>query len=196
MGSSSTREPTLFANENGAPMGNKAGRERSHEGGASCPFAEHRTQARYSFTAAATILEPDSGAHIEAHTTDLCLGGCYVDTMNAFPAGTIVELRLTKDEEPFHSMATVVCSQPGVGMGLSFSSVEQDQFLLLEKWYAELRGERVHEPHSLEQDESAHRGLAEKDDLRYALEDLLVQLMRKGVLNEEEGEPILRRLLH
>jgi hypothetical protein len=111
--------------------------------------------------------------------------------MNAFPMGTIVELQLTKDGKSFHSMAKVVCSQVGVGMGLSFSAVEQDQLLLLERWFAELRGERVHEPYSLEQHETAHCGLAEKSDLRYALEGLLVQLMRKGVLNEEEGERIL-----
>jgi hypothetical protein len=107
-----------------------------------------------------------------------------------------VELRLTKDGHSFHSMAQVVSSQTGVGMGLSFSSVEQDQFSLLEMWFSELRGERVHQPHTLEQDERAHCGLTEKDDLRYALQALLVQLMRKEVLSEEEGEPILRHLLH
>jgi len=106
-----------------------------------------------------------------------------------------VELRLTKDGQSFHSMAKVVSSHSGVGMGLLFNSVDQDQFSLLEMWFSELRGERAHEPHTLEQDERAHCGLTEKDELRYALEALLVQLMRKEVLSEEEGEPILRRLL-
>jgi hypothetical protein len=141
-------------------------------------------------------MDPDSGARIEAHTSDICLGGCYVDTMNGFPIGTIVELRLTKDSKSFHSVAKVVCSQAGVGMGLSFSAVEQEQFLLLEQWFGELRAERIHDPHTLEQDDTSSCGLEEKGELRYALEDLLVQLMRKGVLTEEEGEPILRRLLH
>jgi hypothetical protein len=68
--------------------------------------------------------------------------------------------------------------------------------LILERWFAELRGERVHELYSLEQDQSVHGGLAEKDELRYMLEALLVQLMRKEILSEEEGQPILRRLLH
>ena len=58
--------------------------------------------------------------------------------------GTIVELRLTKDGKSFRSMAKAVTSQVGVGMGLSFIEVEQDQFLLLEKWFAELRGARAY----------------------------------------------------
>jgi PilZ domain len=195
MGSSSVRELTQFVSKNSPQMGNEPERARPRENRANCAFAERRRQGRCPFTAAATILEPDSGARIEAHTTDFCLGGCYVDTMSPLSVGTIVELRLTKDGQSHHSMAKVVSSQVGVGMGLSFSSVEQDQFLLLEKWFGELRGERVHEPHTLEQDERAHCGLAEKDELRDALETLLVQLMRKEVLSEEEGEPILRRLL-
>jgi hypothetical protein len=114
-----------------------------------------------------------------------------VDTVSGLPVGTIVEVRLTKDGELFHSVAKVVSSQVGMGMGLSFSSMEHDQFLLLERWLKELRGERIHEPRSLEQDEATHCGLEGS-----ALEALLVQLMSKGVLSEEEGEPILRRLLH
>jgi hypothetical protein len=95
---------------------------------------------------------------------------------------------------PLHGESRDVAGRRG--NGLSFIAVEHDQFLLLEKWFAELPRERAPEPHSLEQAETAHSGLAEKDELRYALEALLVQLMRKEVLTEEEGEPILRRLLH
>jgi PilZ domain len=196
MGTLSVRNPTQFVSRNSSHTGSEPIRARPCEDTANCAFIERRRQVRCPFTAAATILEPASGARIEAHTTDFCLGGCYVDTMSTLSVGTRVELRLTKDGHSFHSMAKVVSSQSGVGMGLLFSSVEQDQFSLLEMWFSELRGERGHEPHTLEKDERAHCGLAEKDELRYALEALLVQLMRKEVLSEEEGEPILRRLLH
>ena len=80
-------------------------------------------------------------------------------------------------------------------MGLAFSSVEQEQFLVLEKWFAESRAERAPEPHTLDENESLSCGRKNEGELRYAFEELLLQLMRKGVLDEEEGEPILRRLL-
>jgi hypothetical protein len=196
MGNSSIREQTQFVSMKSPQTGSEPSRVRACENTANCVLVERRGQGRCSFTAAVTILEPTSGARIEAHTTDLCLAGCYVDTMSTLSVGTNVELRLTKDGHSFHSMAKVVSSQSGVGMGLTFIAVEPDQFSLLEVWFSELRGERAHEPHTLEQDERAHCGFEEKDGLRYALEALLVQLMRKEVLSEEEGEPILRRLLH
>jgi hypothetical protein len=158
--------------------------------------AERRSDRRYSFTAAATVLDTKSGARIDAHTTDLSFGGCYVDTMNPFPVGTFVELRLTKGGKSFESMGDVVYSKTGMGMGISFSPIERAQSLRLEEWLAELRGERPHEPHSLEHDEPPPIEAVAKDPTRYALEELLVQLMRKGLLSEEEGQPILRRLLY
>lgn len=195
MGNSSVREQGQFISKSNTQTGNEPTKVRPCENTANCVVSERRGEGRCPFTAAATILEPASGARIEAHTMDLCLAGCYVDTMSTLSVGTNVELRLTKDGHSFHSMAKVVSSQSGVGMGLSFIAVTQDQFPVLEMWFSELRGERAQEPHTLEQDEQAHCGFEEKDGLRYALEALLVQLMRKEVLSEEEGEPILRQLL-
>ena len=169
-----------FLAEDDRPMGNEAQRSLPRENRVTCPLVERRKDERCSFTAAVTILEPASGARVEARTTDLCIGGCYVDTMNSFPVGTIVELRLTKDGRSFHSMAKVVSSQSDVGMGLAFRSPERSQALLLEKWLKELRGEASREPHSLEQDETAHSGLDGKDEMRLAFEALVVQLHEQG----------------
>jgi hypothetical protein len=177
-------------------MGNEAQKPLPRENRVSCTLVERRKDERCSFTAAVTILEPASGTRVEARTTDLCIGGCYVDTMNSFPVGTVVELRLTKDGRSFHSMAKVVSSQADVGMGLAFRSPESSQVLLLGKWLKELRGEASREPHSLDQDETAHNRLDGKDELRLAFEALVVHLMSKEVLSEDEGDAILRRLLN
>ena len=194
MTSSSDRKRTQFDSKNGAMIATATAGARLCES-KRCPFLERRKHDRFSFTAGATVLEVGSGARVDAHTTDLCPGGCYVDTMSGFSVGAMVQLRLTKDGKTFHSMAKVVTSQAGVGMGLAFVAVDPDQFLIIDKWFAELRGERAPDAHSLEQDERAQCGLTGKDELRYAMEALLVQLMRKEVLTEEEGEPILRHLL-
>src|SRR5450432_2248080 len=71
------------------------------------PFVERRRGARWSFTAAVSVLEPISGAHIEAHTTDLGPGGCFVDTLNSFPSGTKVRLRMTKEGKSVEADAVV-----------------------------------------------------------------------------------------
>lgn len=154
-----------------------------------------RSHPRFSFTASARAVEIASGARIDARTTDLGRGGCYVDTMNPFPVGTMVRLRLTKDGMSFRLDARVVYSQVGVGMGLQFTAVPQEQLVTLESWLHELSGEAPQETGALEQDERVLSENDLKDEQRYALEELLVLLMRKGLLAEEEGEPILRRLV-
>ena len=157
---------------------------------------ERRRSERYPFTAGVLALEPGSGARIDAHSSDLSLGGCYVDTMNPLPTGTEVEIRLTKDGRTFHAKARVAHYQVGIGMGLLFTSVELAQLAPLESWFAELHGESDPAQYTLESDAEAFYGTNFKDDERYALEELLVLLMRKGLLTEEEGEPILKRLMH
>jgi hypothetical protein len=116
--------------------------------------------------------------------------------MNSFPPGTKVRLRMTKTGKSVEADAVVACSQVGVGMGLSLTTVGSGHRAVLDHWFAELRGEVSSVPHSLDE----FRDLQGSDTLRtetdYALKELLVTLMRKGLLSEEEGEPILRRLLH
>jgi hypothetical protein len=157
--------------------------------------AERRSSPRSAFTAEAVTVEPKSGARIEAHTSDLSLGGCYVDTMNPFPAGTELQLRLTAEGKSFHAKARVAYCQIGVGMGLAFTTVEPEQLSTLEKWFAEIRGETQPEPDVLADEEQPLYRATAKNEEHYILEELLVLMMRKGLLTEEEGEPILRRLL-
>ncbi len=159
------------------------------------PSGERRSKPRSPFTAAATVVEPQSGARLNAHTTDLSLGGCYVDTMNPFPAGTEMQLRLTKDGKSFNAKAKVAYSQIGVGMGVLFATAEPEQLLTLDKWFAELRGETQPVPNVLADEEQPLYRATAKNEEHHILEELLVLMMRKGLLTEEEAEPILHRLL-
>jgi PilZ domain len=171
----------------------------AHEGSANhpigFPFVERRRNSRWPFTAAVSVLEPVSGAHIEAHTTDLGPGGCFVDTMNSFSPGTKVRLRMTKEGESVEADAIVACSQVGVGMGLSLTTVAPGHRAVLDHWFAELRGEISRAPHTMDEVNDVQAPNTSKTETDYALEELLVTLMRKGLLSEEEGKPILRRLL-
>jgi glyoxylate utilization-related uncharacterized protein len=141
------------------------------------------------------VVEPKSGARLDAHTSDLSMDGCYVDMMNPFPAGTEMELRLTREGKSFNAKARVAYCQIGVGMGVLFTTAEPEQLSTLEKWFAELRGETQPEPHVLADEEQPLYRATAKNEEHYILEELLVLMMRKGLLTEEEGEPILHRLL-
>jgi len=155
---------------------------------------EHRNTPRSAFTAAVVVVEPKSGTRIDAHTSDLSIGGCYVDTMSPFPEGTEVQLRLTAQGKSFNAKARVTYSLIGVGMGLGFTTVGPEQLSILEKWFAELRGELQPELLLPGEEQPPYRSTANAEE-HYVLEELLVLMMRKGLLTEEEGEPILHRLL-
>lgn len=160
------------------------------------PKVERRSNRRDLLTAAATVLDVNSGAKLVARTTDVSPAGCYVDTLNPFPPGTRMQLRLTKNGESFLADAEVAYSQLGVGMGVIFTTAAPDQLAALDKWIREAHSGPVPKKYSLEPIELLCAGIEVKDAERFAVEELLVLLMRKGLLTTEEGEPILRRLLH
>lgn len=161
---------------------------------------ERRCSVRNWFTAGVTVVEPASQTEIEAHTTDLSAGGCYVDTMNPLPVGTDINLRLTKDGKSFHTKARVVYCQNSVGMGLLFTEIEPMQRPVLEKWFSELRGESPPAPVPAESiaaprnSKAASEPNIPRSDEHYAVEDLVVLLVQKYLITEDEGEAILRRL--
>ena len=72
-------------------------------------------------------VEPKSNAKISGRTSDISLGGCYVDTINPFPAETIIKIRLTNERETFEADAKVVLSKVGMGMGVAFISAVPQQ---------------------------------------------------------------------
>jgi hypothetical protein len=156
---------------------------------------EHRSCPRYSFTATVVAMEPISGTVIHARTTDLSLGGCYVDTMSPFPQGTTLHVQLTDEGRSFKSDATVLVSHLGMGMGLIFTATEPDQRQELGRWMAGLTGEASPLTHDLEQDERAVTEYCVRNEHSHVLNELVISLMRKGVLDEEEGEGMLARLL-
>jgi PilZ domain len=159
------------------------------------PFIDRRRNPRWSFTAAVSVLDPASGARVDAHTTDLSPGGCYVDAMNSFTLGTKVQLRITREGNFVEADAVVAYSEPGVGMGLKLITIAPGHRAVLDHWFAELRADVRSTLHTLDEVKDVLPLNTLKRESDYALEELLLILMRKGLMTEEEGEPILRRLL-
>ena len=156
---------------------------------------ERRKNPRYMFTTSAEIIEIHSGTLTKARTSDLSAGGCFVDSPSPFSVGTAVRIRLTKEKITFDARAQVTYSLAGSGMGLMFTDIQPAQLRKLERWLGELSGDLLPETEGLEQEEQApvEEKLTEKG--LYVLNELIIALMRKGVLNEEDGRNMLRKLL-
>ena len=160
--------------------------------------AERRSHLRFPFTASVEAIEPKSGTRINGRSTDLGLGGCYVDSLNPFAVGTVVKIRITKNDECFDAKAMVTFSQVGMGMGLSFVASEPQQSALFQRWVIELSAggseQGVREDREARLSKSAgpyealHAGQAD------VLNELVIALMRKGLLAEREGREMLRKL--
>jgi hypothetical protein len=101
--------------------------------------ADRRTHPRYEFIAAIEVIAAESGARIETRVRDLSQQGCYVSTNDAFPLGTVADVRIKKGAQRFEARARVVYSRATKGMGLMFTAVGPEQLRTLETWLAESR---------------------------------------------------------
>jgi hypothetical protein len=100
---------------------------------------EQRRSPRYPFFASAELIEDKSDVRITSRLSELGLYGCYLDMMNPFPAGTSVLIKISEGEAKFESRATVVYSQPNMGMGVAFQNVEERYVTVLQNWMAKVK---------------------------------------------------------
>ena len=160
--------------------------------------AERRSHLRFPFTASVEAIEPKSGTRIQGRSTDLGMGGCYVDSLNPFAVGTVVKIRITKNDESFEAKAMVTFAQVGMGMGLSFVASEPQQSALFQRWVTELSGgggeQAVREDREPRVSKSAGPHEALHEGQADVLNELVIALMRKGLLAEREGREMLRKL--
>ena len=157
---------------------------------------ERRNFPRYAFSAAGEVVYLVTDTRLNGRVSDLGGGGCYVDTINPFPVGADVKIRINRDNAAFLAQARVVYSSGGMGMALMFTKIEPERQQVLEKWLAELRGEVSPEAEALERDGLEHIEESANGEQRYVLNELIIALMRKRVLTDAEGKAMLQKLLH
>jgi len=154
---------------------------------------ERRNYPRYAVTAMAEALELQSNTRIIGRISDIGHGGCYMEVMSPFATGTEVTVRITKEDRSFTAKATIAYSKGGMGMGMIFTEVEPGQRPVLERWIGELSGHLAPVPRAAEAEqemESVGSGLNED---RNSFNDLVLTLIRKGVLTDAEGKALLRK---
>jgi hypothetical protein len=98
---------------------------------------ERRSAPRRAMVLAAEVVEIPRGAKFNARSADFSRTGCYIDTLNPISQGTEVRLRLTHHAEIFMASARIVYVSPGMGMGLAFTTVEDQHLACLDRWLSE-----------------------------------------------------------
>lgn len=98
---------------------------------------ERRGSPRYPFFASAELTESASGVRMQVRTSDLGSNGCFIDTINPLPPGTIINIQITYQEKVFTAGGVVAHSHPNMGMGVQFIALESGCAVLLETWLHE-----------------------------------------------------------
>jgi PilZ domain len=96
--------------------------------------AERRGYHRHPFVALAEVTEANSGRREMAQTIELSSSGCYMGTPSPFPEGTLVQLKLSKDDRVFEAAARVLRVHAEFGMGLAFESISPQHEMTLLRW--------------------------------------------------------------
>ncbi len=146
---------------------------------------ERRGANRHPFIAAADVVEIGSGAVFSTRTTDLGPGGCFVDTLVPFDAGSRVRITIREGKTRFEATGIVVYSQSGLGMGIAFDNLKPDQRKALAVWLGEEVSQR-------EESETASKPtpLLPHGSDREAVVRLVRLMIQKGMLSEQEGTSI------
>jgi hypothetical protein len=154
--------------------------------------SERRRTLRYPFSTAVEVTDIHSGGKMSGRTSDLGLGGCYIDTLNPFPVGTEVKVRILRGNEIFEAQAKVTFSQPTMGMGLAFVAAQPSHVRTFRKWIGEISGSTapLAEPPS---SEPTPTGISQTQS-DAALSELILTLMKKQVLSDVEGRELLKKL--
>jgi c-di-GMP-binding flagellar brake protein YcgR len=86
------------------------------------PDHERREASRLKLRVPVEIYTESSNSPIRGATSDLSLGGCYIESIFPFPVGTELELKLQL-EGTLLVLATVVTCDPQVGNGIHFGKM-------------------------------------------------------------------------
>jgi PilZ domain len=96
-----------------------------------------RRTPRYPFVASAEVIVENTGHRINAHVKELSLHGCYLDASTPLSAKTAILLKIFTRQDYFEAPATVIYSNPTLGMGIAFRSITLGCQAVLQKWLLE-----------------------------------------------------------
>jgi hypothetical protein len=158
-------------------------------------LGERRKNKRYNFSATAEVVETVSGTRLSMRASDLSQKGCFLDSLSSFAIGSNVRVRICWNGTELTCTAVVRDSQPGMGMGVAFTNLDNAQKALIDSWIERLTSPTLADlsPSPLSGDAKPAPAPDQEDALAVQLIDLL---HKKGVLSSNDVASLLRdRLL-
>jgi hypothetical protein len=101
-------------------------------------FSVSRANPRFTFIAEAELAELVDGPRIVARISELSARGCYVDTFNPFPVGTVLRVRIRYGCSTCELPGNVIYTHTNYGMGLRFGETSAENRATLDAWLEEL----------------------------------------------------------
>jgi hypothetical protein len=157
---------------------------RISKSGSASEVVERRSAKRKPFIAEALIVELDSGAKLRGRSCDLVVHGCYVDTLNPFPQGTLVRIRIQHGDARIEAKGKVVYRVPSLGMGIAFYDLTLENQATLNEWLSHVNNNKGIFEASLPPIQIDKPRLPQPEEGQAAR---LIQVLRKkGILTETE----------
>jgi hypothetical protein len=89
---------------------------------------------RFPFAASAEVIRTDTHTTETTRVNELSLYGCYLDPVTSLPRGAQVIVKIISGGQLFEASATVLYSQPSLGMGVAFREVKPVFLAVLQNW--------------------------------------------------------------
>jgi hypothetical protein len=152
---------------------------------------DRRQHKRHSFSATAEVVDMVSGARLSTRAADLNEGGCYLDMMSPLPIGSKVRVCIRSGGAELTCTAVVRDSQPGMGMGVAFTDLDEARKALIESWIKRLGSPGLADPSVVPPSKNAKP--APPPDQKDALAVKLIDLLhKKGLLSSNDVASLLR----
>jgi len=87
----------------------------------SASAADRRNRSRHACCLGAEVYRANSGVATRCTLNDISPGGCYVETTETFPSGTLLEIVVRTEDARLRIHGKVQSMHPGFGMGVEFS---------------------------------------------------------------------------
>ncbi len=106
------------------------------EGGATRP--ERRKHPRYNCVIPVEIRTPGVSFPSQGETTDVSLSGCYISSRFNMSVGAEIQLKLWVRDLALQTKAVVRTSDPGVGNGIEFLTLDEQAKQVLGDYFSKL----------------------------------------------------------
>lgn len=101
-------------------------------------FADQRAAPRFTFIASVELTDALNEVRMSGRISEISRNGCFVDILNTLPVGTLIQIRIVRDQGILACPGRIVYAQEPMGMGIAFVDVPADQQKTLDEWVAEL----------------------------------------------------------